>query len=70
MSKWVLDTCQGVKTWYSSDVIEKIKKIVEQLYYKDLIENKKSLDEILDELHEILELIENGDKSEVSDEQK
>lgn len=28
MAKWVLNTFQGVKTWYSGDVIEKIKNIV------------------------------------------
>lgn len=27
MSKWVLDTFQGKKVWYSADVIAKIKKI-------------------------------------------
>lgn len=27
MSKWVLDTFQGKKVWYSVDVIAKIKKI-------------------------------------------
>lgn len=45
-------------TWYSADVIKKIKSIVKRLYYKDLIENKKSLDEILDDLHNILKIIE------------
>jgi hypothetical protein len=39
--------------------LEEIKKITEQLYYNDLTENtnKKSLDEILDELHDILNKI-------------
>ena len=45
-------------TWYSADVIEKIKSIVKRLYYKDLIENKKSLDEIIDDLHNNLKIIE------------
>lgn len=30
MSKWVLNTFQGIKVWYSSDVIDKIKKLVER----------------------------------------
>lgn len=30
MSKWVLDTFQGVKTWYSSDVIDKIVSVCEE----------------------------------------
>lgn len=47
-------------TWYSADIIEKIKEIIKRLYYKDLVECEKSLDEILDELHEILDIIENG----------
>lgn len=62
MAKWVLENHEGVKTWYSGDVVEKIKKITEQLYYKDLTEGKKSLDEILDELHKILEIIRNEDE--------
>lgn len=62
MAKWVLKNHEGVKTWYSGDVVEKIKTIVERLYYKDLIECDKSLDEILDELHEVLEIIRNEDE--------
>ena len=30
MSKWVLNTFQGVKVWYSSDVIDKIVSECEQ----------------------------------------
>lgn len=30
MAKWVLDTFEGTKVWYSADVIEKIKKACEQ----------------------------------------
>ena len=29
MAKWVLDTFEGVKVWYSSDVIEKILKHID-----------------------------------------
>lgn len=30
MAKWVLDTYQGKKTWYSADVVEKIKAYCER----------------------------------------
>ena len=61
--KWVRENYKGEKVvWYSADVIEKIKRIVKRLYYEDLIECKKSLTEILDECHEILEIIENEDE--------
>lgn len=30
MSKWVLDTFEGTKTWYSDDVIERIRQEIQE----------------------------------------
>ena len=29
MSKWIVNTCRGIKVWYSADVIDRIKEIVQ-----------------------------------------
>lgn len=47
MSKWVLDTCQGVKVWYSSDVIEKIKACVLKTIEKRPHSDNKVFEDIL-----------------------
>ena len=56
MSKWVLNTFQGIKIWYSNDVIERIKKIAKDIVKNDVYENSDA------KASEILKIIENEDK--------
>jgi len=61
MAKWVLDTYQGKKTWYSADVIEKIYKIAK--WASNYYNNKN--DDVLQcaEKHQrIVDIIESEDK--------
>ncbi len=48
MAKWILENHEGVKTWYSGDIIEKIKDICERKPFQAL--------------EKILKLIEKEDK--------
>lgn len=61
MAKWVLDTYQGKKTWYSSDVIEKIYRIAK--WASNYYNNKN--DDVLQcaEKHQrIVDIIESEEK--------
>lgn len=61
MAKWVLDTYQGKKTWYSADVIKKIYRIAK--WASNYYNNKN--DDVLQcaEKHQrIVDIIESEDK--------
>ena len=62
MAKWVLDTFQGVKTWYSGDIIERIKKVVTKNICKKCPEPcmEKMVEPCSDK--QVLTIIENEEK--------